>query len=246
MTDKRKFVSDDVMEILPIGGGQEVGRSCVLLKFKGKQIMVGQAVASCAARCGPPKLSARVCVCVCCARGWSASSAQFDAGIHPAFSGFATLPFFDMIDDPAAIDLLLVTQLRSPRARASCFVVFAHRVADAVSIWTIAARCRTFWKRCPSSLVLHVVALVAWRRRVKRARARTRALAADELQRKVLHDAPDQGGCENHAERLRQSLALIRKCGSSSVVARARERRAAACETNGRSQTRSSTRNKSC
>jgi hypothetical protein len=29
------------MTIKPLGAGQEVGRSCVLLKFKGKQIMVG-------------------------------------------------------------------------------------------------------------------------------------------------------------------------------------------------------------
>lgn len=30
----------DILEIMPIGAGSEVGRSCILLKFKGKHIMV--------------------------------------------------------------------------------------------------------------------------------------------------------------------------------------------------------------
>lgn len=30
----------EVLEIIPLGGGAEVGRSCHLLKFKGKTIMV--------------------------------------------------------------------------------------------------------------------------------------------------------------------------------------------------------------
>lgn len=60
------------MRITPLGAGQEVGRSCVLMQFKGKQVM-------------------------------------FDAGVHPAYDGLACLPYFDMIDDPAKIDVLLVT-----------------------------------------------------------------------------------------------------------------------------------------
>ncbi|ELR16902.1 putative cleavage and polyadenylation specificity factor, putative [Acanthamoeba castellanii str. Neff] len=62
----------DILEIMPIGAGSEVGRSCILLKFKGKHIML-------------------------------------DCGIHPAYTGLAALPYFDMIDDPATIDLLLVS-----------------------------------------------------------------------------------------------------------------------------------------
>lgn len=34
---------------------------------------------------------------------------KLDAGIHPAYSGLSSLPFFDEID-PASIDILLVTQ----------------------------------------------------------------------------------------------------------------------------------------
>jgi cleavage and polyadenylation specificity factor subunit 3 len=31
---------DEVMEITPLGGGQEVGRSCILLRFKGRTILL--------------------------------------------------------------------------------------------------------------------------------------------------------------------------------------------------------------
>ncbi|EFA80252.1 beta-lactamase domain-containing protein [Heterostelium album PN500] len=65
--------SDDILEVMPIGAGAEVGRSCVLLKYKGKTIM-------------------------------------FDCGVHPAFSGMSSLPFFDEISDASKIDLLLVSQ----------------------------------------------------------------------------------------------------------------------------------------
>jgi len=65
-------IEGDTLEIMPIGAGSEVGRSCIMLKFKGKHIML-------------------------------------DCGIHPAYSGLAALPYFDMIDDPATIDLLLVS-----------------------------------------------------------------------------------------------------------------------------------------
>lgn len=41
ITTKRKgAIADDTLEIMPIGAGNEVGRSCVLMKFKGKSIMV--------------------------------------------------------------------------------------------------------------------------------------------------------------------------------------------------------------
>lgn len=59
------------MQIIPIGAGNEVGRSCCILKFMGKTIM-------------------------------------FDCGVHPAYSGIASLPFFDEIE-PEEIDLVLIT-----------------------------------------------------------------------------------------------------------------------------------------
>jgi cleavage and polyadenylation specificity factor subunit 3 len=62
----------DVMSITPLGGGQEVGRSCILLKYRGRTLML-------------------------------------DCGSHPGREGNDSLPFFDTIDDPASIDMILVT-----------------------------------------------------------------------------------------------------------------------------------------
>jgi predicted metal-dependent RNase len=38
-----KHVGNDILEIVPLGGGNEVGRSCIMIKFKGKLIMVASA-----------------------------------------------------------------------------------------------------------------------------------------------------------------------------------------------------------
>ena len=64
-------VNGEELEIQPIGSGCEVGRSCIILKFQNKKIML-------------------------------------DCGVHPAFSGTTSLPFFDEIE-PNEIDLLLIT-----------------------------------------------------------------------------------------------------------------------------------------
>jgi cleavage and polyadenylation specificity factor subunit 3 len=69
----RNAADDSVLEITPLGSGNEVGRSCILLRYKGKTVLL-------------------------------------DCGVHPAYTGLASLPFFDAIDDPSAIDLLLVSQ----------------------------------------------------------------------------------------------------------------------------------------
>ena len=60
------------MVIMPLGGGQEVGRSCILLKYQGRTIML-------------------------------------DCGCHPGREGPDSLPFFDAIDNPEEIDLILIT-----------------------------------------------------------------------------------------------------------------------------------------
>ena len=31
---------EDVMRVTPLGGGSEVGRSCILIEFKGKKVML--------------------------------------------------------------------------------------------------------------------------------------------------------------------------------------------------------------
>ena len=37
---QKTYVDGEVLEIIPLGGGREVGRSCILVRFKGKLIMV--------------------------------------------------------------------------------------------------------------------------------------------------------------------------------------------------------------
>ena len=64
-------IEGEELEIQPIGSGCEVGRSCILIKFQGKKVML-------------------------------------DCGVHPAFNGITSLPFFDEIE-PEDIDLLLIT-----------------------------------------------------------------------------------------------------------------------------------------
>ena len=49
----------------PLGAGQEVGRSCILLRFKGRTIMVRAARRARGAGTGAHWPSVGVCVCVC-------------------------------------------------------------------------------------------------------------------------------------------------------------------------------------
>ncbi|KAI5191901.1 cleavage and polyadenylation specificity factor subunit 3 [Nematocida minor] len=67
-------------KILPLGAGSEVGRSCVITKFRGVTVM-------------------------------------FDCGVHPAYTGVSSLPFFDLID-PAEVDVILITHFHLDHAGA--------------------------------------------------------------------------------------------------------------------------------
>lgn len=60
------------LSITLLGAGQEVGRSCCVMQYRGRTI-------------------------VC------------DAGVHPAYSGIASLPFIDELDW-STVDVLLITQ----------------------------------------------------------------------------------------------------------------------------------------
>lgn len=64
--------SSDMLEFVALGGGNEVGRSCHIIQYKGKTVML-------------------------------------DAGIHPAYSGFQSLPYYDNFD-LSTVDILLITQ----------------------------------------------------------------------------------------------------------------------------------------
>ena len=76
---------DDMLEIMPLGAGSEVGRSCVLAKYKGKSVM-------------------------------------FDCGVHPGYSGIASLPYFDEVD-LSTVDAMLVTHFHLDHCAAVPFVV---------------------------------------------------------------------------------------------------------------------------
>jgi cleavage and polyadenylation specificity factor subunit 3 len=60
------------LSVTMLGAGQEVGRSCCVLQYRGKTV-------------------------VC------------DAGVHPAYSGMASLPFIDDLDW-STVDCILITQ----------------------------------------------------------------------------------------------------------------------------------------
>lgn len=68
------------LSVIPLGAGNEVGRSCILLQFKGKTIML-------------------------------------DCGVHPAYTGLASLPYFDEVD-PSTVDLVLITHFHLDHAAA--------------------------------------------------------------------------------------------------------------------------------
>ena len=74
-----------MLEIMPLGAGSEVGRSCVLAKYKNKSVM-------------------------------------FDCGVHPGYSGIASLPYFDEVD-LSTIDAMLVTHFHLDHCAAVPFVV---------------------------------------------------------------------------------------------------------------------------
>ncbi|KAJ7783159.1 beta-lactamase-like protein [Mycena metata] len=72
------------LSITLLGAGQEVGRSCCVLQYRGKTI-------------------------VC------------DAGVHPAYSGMASLPFIDELDW-STVDALLITHFHLDHAAALTYI----------------------------------------------------------------------------------------------------------------------------
>lgn len=86
------------LSITLLGAGQEVGRSCCVLQYRGRTI-------------------------VC------------DAGIHPAYSGMASLPFVDELDW-STVDVLLITQYAVPLRVLDLLVTYLL----SVFIWTTPPR----------------------------------------------------------------------------------------------------------
>ncbi|KAK0570004.1 endoribonuclease ysh1 [Tilletia horrida] len=76
---------EERLRIEMLGAGQEVGRSCCVISYKGKTI-------------------------VC------------DAGVHPAFTGLAALPFIDELDW-STVDALLITHFHLDHAAALTYIM---------------------------------------------------------------------------------------------------------------------------
>lgn len=93
----------DQLIITPLGAGNEVGRSCVYMSYKGKTVLV------CFYRVFGIEFECVFVLVFLILVVFSFFVVQFDCGIHPAYSGMAALPYFDEID-PSTIDVVLVTQ----------------------------------------------------------------------------------------------------------------------------------------
>ena len=83
----------DELMFLCLGGGNEVGRSCHIIQYKGKTIMVRLLAI----------YSLNYLNCT------NHIITQLDAGQHPAREGLAALPYFDEFD-LSTIDILLISQ----------------------------------------------------------------------------------------------------------------------------------------
>ncbi|KAF2717283.1 hypothetical protein K431DRAFT_288664 [Polychaeton citri CBS 116435] len=84
----------DELKFTALGGGNEVGRSCHIIEYKGKTVML-------------------------------------DAGVHPAYEGFATLPFYDEFD-LSTVDVLLITHFHMDHAASLPYVLAKTNFAGKV------------------------------------------------------------------------------------------------------------------
>lgn len=82
---KRAGKDEDSLKFVALGGGSEVGRSCHILEYKGKTVML-------------------------------------DAGVHPAYSGIASLPFYDDYD-LSQVDVLLISHFHLDHAASLPYVM---------------------------------------------------------------------------------------------------------------------------
>src|ERR1700733_14175862 len=88
-TDEPVDPADELL-FLCLGGGNEVGRSCHILQYKGKTVMVS--------------LSLRIHLSL----PTNLNEWQLDAGQHAGYEGLASLPFYDDFD-LSTVDLLLIS-----------------------------------------------------------------------------------------------------------------------------------------
>lgn len=90
VVEEKADPADELM-FLCLGGGNEVGRSCHIIQYKGKTVMVGHHY-----RWRQRYITDKI-------------KLQLDAGQHPAYDGLAALPYFDEFD-LSTVDVLLISQ----------------------------------------------------------------------------------------------------------------------------------------
>ena len=81
----------DELMFLCLGGGNEVGRSCHIIQYKGKTVMVSKSL----------DIQRDIFT--------DRLSLQLDAGLHAGYDGLAALPFYDDFD-LSTVDVLLISQ----------------------------------------------------------------------------------------------------------------------------------------
>ena len=93
--------STEEMSITLLGAGNEVGRSCAILRYKGKTIMV--------------RLADFVSLFSWPDTAFVASTsslyvliAQFDCGVQPSETGIRALPFLDYVE-PSEVDIIFIS-----------------------------------------------------------------------------------------------------------------------------------------
>lgn len=87
--------SADTLEVTPLGAGSEVGRSCILLSYKGKNVML-----DCGIHPGLVRERWELCGALLAALRPAASPALFSLSLlltRPQ-AGMASLPYFDDVD----------------------------------------------------------------------------------------------------------------------------------------------------
>jgi predicted metal-dependent RNase len=120
---RRSSMGDqDSVFVTPLGAGQEVGRSCIIIKHKVSHRELSPIRAMrLIRRSGQPRdkdnvLKERLTA----VPSWQGRNIMLDCGIHPGLLGEECLPYFDVDNSPAAdeVDLILISHFHLDHAAA--------------------------------------------------------------------------------------------------------------------------------
>lgn len=103
------------MKITPLGAGNEVGRSCHILKYKGKTIMVRTQPVATHPLSHTHMHTRLLTPCSLLSPCLLAGLAQFDCGIHPGNQGQLALPYLDTVD-LKTVDILFISHFHLDHA----------------------------------------------------------------------------------------------------------------------------------